>query len=115
MYPAQDARTPGRLLYRPVFVEQSISQWSYRRFSPPRLPGLANNLGIALNTVLHSQRTPTTYNFNFGVEYELPHQVVVSAGYVGSRGLFLPFGTVDLNQLDLGTIAQYGNSLCITQ
>jgi hypothetical protein len=76
--------------------------------------GLANNLGITLSTVLHSQRTPTTYNFNFGLEYELPHQVVVSAAYVGSRGLFMPFGGADLNQLDLGTIAQYGDALCIT-
>jgi carboxypeptidase family protein len=80
--------------------------------SPPT--GLGNNLGISLSSVLHSQRTPTTYNYNFGLEYELPHQVVVSAAYVGSRGLFLPFVNVDLNQLDLGTIAKYGNSLCIT-
>jgi len=80
--------------------------------SPPT--GLANNLGITLSTVLHSQRTPTTYNYNFGVEYELPHQVIVSAGYVGSRGLFLPFDHVDLNVLDLGTIAKYNTSLCIT-
>jgi Carboxypeptidase regulatory-like domain len=79
--------------------------------TPP--PGLANNLGIPIQSVLHSQRTPTTYNFNFGLEYELPHQVVISAGYVGSRGLFLPIGSVDLNQLDLGTIAKNGNSLCI--
>jgi hypothetical protein len=77
--------------------------------SPP--PGLANNLGLQLNTMLHSQRTPTTYNFNFGVEYELPHDVVLSAGYVGSRGLFLPLGTLDLNQLDLGTIGQYQSAL----
>jgi hypothetical protein len=76
-------------------------------------PGLANNLGIALSTVLHSQRTVTTYNFNFGLEYELPHQVVVSVGYVGSRGLFLPLSSVDLNVLDLATIAKYGDSLCI--
>src|SRR6202041_3458105 len=54
----------------------------------------------------------TTYNYNFGLEYELPHQIVVSAGYVGSRGLFMPFSSVDQNMLDLGTIAQYGNSLC---
>jgi hypothetical protein len=81
--------------------------------SPPK--GLANNLGISLQTVMHSQSTPTTYNFNFGLEYELPHQVVVSAGYVGSRGLYLPFGpNVDLNVLDLGTIAKYGASLCVT-
>jgi Carboxypeptidase regulatory-like domain len=79
--------------------------------TPP--PGLANNLGVTLETVLHSQRTPTIYNFNFAVEYELPHQVVVTAGYVGSRGLFLPFTAVDLNTLDLGTIAQYGYSLCV--
>jgi hypothetical protein len=76
-------------------------------------PGLANNLGTGLNTVLRSQRTPTIYNFNFAVEYELPHQVVVTVGYVGSRGLFLPFSSVDLNQLDLGTIAKYGASLCV--
>ena len=39
--------------------------------------------------------------------------MIVSAAYVGSRGLFLPLGGVDLNQLDLGTIAQYGASLCV--
>jgi hypothetical protein len=79
--------------------------------TPP--PGLANNLGLTLNSVLRSQRTPTTYNFNLGIEYELPHQVIVSAAYVGSRGLFLPFSSVDLNQLDLATIQQYGASLCV--
>jgi len=80
--------------------------------TPP--PGLGNNLEIALSTVLHSQPTPTTYNFNFGLEYELPHQVVVSAAYVGSRGLFMPFGSVDLNMLDIPTIEKYGDALCVT-
>ncbi len=79
--------------------------------TPPT--GLANNLGITLSTVLQFQRTPTIYNYNFALEYELPHQVVVTAGYVGSRGLFLPFNNVDLNQLGLATIARYGNSLCV--
>ena len=79
--------------------------------SPPA--GLANNLGIALSTVLHSQSTPATYNYNFGLEYELPHQIVVSAAYVGSRGLFLPLSVADLNDLDLGTITKYGYSLCV--
>ena len=78
--------------------------------APPT--GLANNLGISLSTVLHTQRTPLTYNYNFGLEYELPHQVVVSAAYVGSRGLFMPFGSVDLNMLPLSTIAKYGDALC---
>jgi hypothetical protein len=73
--------------------------------------GLANNLGISLNTMLHSQRTPTTYNYNFGYQVEFPHAVVLSAAYVGSRGLFLPFGVLDINQLDLGTIAKYQSAL----
>ena len=75
--------------------------------------GLANNIGITLNSVLQHQRTPTTYNYNFGIEYGLPHQVIVSAAYVGSRGLYLPLGGVDLNQLSLATIGQYGASLCV--
>lgn len=67
--------------------------------------GLANNLGNSLSTMLHTQRTATTYNFNFGIEYQLPSDVVMNVGYVGSRGLFLPLGGADLNMLDLGTIA----------
>ncbi|MGB6191260.1 MAG: hypothetical protein WBF42_02245, partial [Terracidiphilus sp.] len=67
--------------------------------------GLGNNLGTGLNTMLHTQRTATTYNFNFGIEYQLPGDVIVNVGYVGSRGLFLPLGGADLNTLDLGTIA----------
>jgi hypothetical protein len=75
--------------------------------------GLGNNLGTSLNTMLHSQRTQETYNFNFGVEYQFPHEIVLSVGYVGSRGLFLPLGQVDLNQLPLGVIASKGASLCV--
>ena len=75
--------------------------------------GLGNNLGTTLNTMFHSQRTATTYNYNLGWEVEFPHQVVLSAAYVGSRGLFLPLSMVDLNQLDLGTIQKYGYSLCV--
>ena len=72
--------------------------------------GLATGLGANLNAMLHSQRTQETYNFNFGLEYELPHSVIVSAGYVGSRGLFLPLSGVDLNQLTLSQIDQFGTA-----
>ncbi len=75
--------------------------------------GLGNNLGTSLNTVLHSQRTPTTYNYNFGLEYQLPGQVIFSAAYVGSRGLFLPLGSLDLNELELNTISSNGAALCV--
>lgn len=78
------------------------------------LTGLANELGTSAATALHSNRTPTAYNFTFGVDYELPHQVVVSAAFVGSRGLYLPVYGVDLNQLTLAQIRTYGASLCIT-
>jgi hypothetical protein len=75
--------------------------------------GAATNLGSTLATVLHSPRTVTTYNFNFGIEYQFPHDTVFSAAYVGSRGLFLPLGSVDLNQLSLETIRAHGTSLCV--
>ncbi|HVZ84763.1 MAG TPA: carboxypeptidase regulatory-like domain-containing protein [Terracidiphilus sp.] len=73
--------------------------------------GAATNLGSTLSTVLHTQNTPTTYNYNFGLEYQFPYQTVFSVAYVGSRGLFLPLGAVDLNALSIETIAQYGDSL----
>lgn len=75
--------------------------------------GYANNLGTTLNTVLRSEHTPTTYNYNFGVEYQFPHNIVLSAAYVGSRGLHLPMGSTDLNTLSLATIQRYKDSLCI--
>ena len=96
-FPVPDG-TPGGIV--PVFTTTPV--------------GLANNLGTTIHSVLRSQRTPTTYNYNFGLEYELPHQVVVSAAYVGSRGLFMPLGNVDLNTIDLATIAQNQAALCIT-
>jgi hypothetical protein len=75
--------------------------------------GLANNLGTELSTMFHSQRTQETYNYNFGIENQFPHDIVLSIGYVGSRGLFLPFGNIDLNQLPLSVIGAKRNSLCV--
>ncbi len=75
--------------------------------------GLNNNLGQTINTVLHSERTPTTYNYNLGLEYQFPREVVLSVGYVGSHGLFLPFGSVDVNTLSIETIRKYGAALCV--
>jgi hypothetical protein len=77
--------------------------------------GLGNNLGTTLNAMLHTQRTTAAYNFNLGWEYEFPKQVVLNVGYVGSRGLFLPLSSVDLNQLDLGTIGKYQGNLLSEQ
>jgi hypothetical protein len=72
--------------------------------------GPATNLGMALSTVLPSTPMPTTYNFNFGIQYQLPSEYVFSAAWVGSRGLHLS-GSGDLNQVPLQTIAQYKSAL----
>jgi hypothetical protein len=77
--------------------------------------GAATNIGVGLATVLHSSRTTATYNFNLGFEVQLPGQSLLSVAYVGSRGLFLPLGAVDLNQLSLQEIQQYGSALCVDQ
>ena len=57
--------------------------------------------------MLHRSALPPPTTSTLAFEYQLPHQVVLSAGYVGSRGLFLPLGTLDLNQLDLAHHRQY--------
>lgn len=73
--------------------------------------GPATGLGSTLNSELHSQREATIYNYNLGFEYQFPDNLVFSAAYVGSRGLFLPLGGADLDQLSLGTIGTYGMGL----
>ncbi len=75
--------------------------------------GPATNLGNGVNFVAHSQPEMTTYNFNFGFQYQFPGQTILSVAWVGSHGLFLPFANnvPDLNELSLGTIAQNQNNL----
>jgi hypothetical protein len=75
--------------------------------------GLGNDLGIAFTGPLFKMPTPVAYNFNFGIEYQLPHEVLVSVGYVGNRGQFLPGAGGSLNELTLAQFAQYNTSLCI--
>jgi hypothetical protein len=78
--------------------------------------GPATNIGNELATELHSQPTPVTYDYNFGIEYQLPRNYIVAAAYVGDHGLYLPlvFGA-DLNYLPLSTIEQYQGALLNTQ
>jgi hypothetical protein len=77
--------------------------------------GLATNLGNSVNTVLRSQPEQSEYNWNAGVEYEFPHSTLLSAYYVGSRGLHQVLGNggsgPNFNQLSLGQISQYGPHL----
>jgi len=77
--------------------------------------GLGNNLGTDLTTMLHSQETQLAYNFNFGIEYEFPGAVVFNAAYVGSRGLYLPLGSLNVNTLSVQTVEKYQGQLCLYQ
>jgi hypothetical protein len=72
--------------------------------------GLATNLGTTLATVQRSQPDPSAYNWNFGLQYELPYGFLVSSAYVGSRGLH-QIANINLNQLSLEQIAQFNSSL----
>jgi hypothetical protein len=75
--------------------------------------GAATNVGIGVNFVPRKAHDMTSYNFNFGVQYQFPHETVLSAAWVGSRGLRLTFSNnvPDLNQLSLQTLAQNQNTL----
>ncbi len=75
--------------------------------------GPETNLGEGVNFVPRVAPDMTTYNFNFGVQYEFSHGTIVSVAWVGSRGLHLTFSnnTPDLNELSLQQIAQYGSNL----
>jgi Carboxypeptidase regulatory-like domain/TonB dependent receptor len=74
--------------------------------------GPATNIGNELDTELHSQRTPVSYNYNFGFEYEFAKNFVFSAAYVGSHELYLPLvAGADQNFLPLSTIERYQSAL----
>lgn len=74
--------------------------------------GPATNLGSVLTTVLRTSPDPAAYDFNFGFDYQLPKGYVVSAAWVGSRGLHLnQSNALDLNTLPLSVIQQYNTSL----
>jgi carboxypeptidase family protein len=78
--------------------------------------GPATNLGNGVNFVPHSAPEETTYNFNFGVQYQFPYQTVLSVAWVGSRGLHLAFSNnvPDLNELSIETLAANQNTLTNT-
>ena len=72
--------------------------------------GAATNLGSNLSTVWKSQPTPSAYNWNLGIQQELPGGYLISAAYVGSRGLH-QINNISLSQLSFDQIAQYGTHL----
>jgi len=69
---------------------------------PGASQGLLTQAGSSIQAVLRDTVTPWTMQWNFGVQRELPGQVLIDAAYVGSRGLQLSRngeGGLTLNQL----------------
>ena len=77
-------------------------------FSMPRT--FADQLSLGLTNVVWALdpkvHTPVVHEFSFGIERELPHEMAVSARYVGTLGRDLLRG-MDLNQNSAGTNAAY--------
>ncbi len=56
--------------------------------------GLLNDVGFGANGVLRiaaANRTPQEQSWTFGIERQLPANIVVSANYIGKKGTHLPF------------------------
>jgi hypothetical protein len=56
--------------------------------------GLLNDVGFGANGVLRiaaANRTPQEQSWTFGIERQLPANIVVSADYIGKKGTHLPF------------------------
>jgi hypothetical protein len=53
-----------------------------------------------VQTIVNDLKTPTTYQWNFDIERELPWKFALTTSYVGTRGLRL-YGNDDLNPFDV--------------
>ena len=64
--------------------------------------GLLNDIGYGANGPLRTpgaNQTPYEQSWSFGIERELPSNIVVIAQYIGKKGTHLPFSGA--NQLDI--------------
>lgn len=73
--------------------------------------GPATGIGAPLTASIRSQPEPTTYDYNLGVEVQLPAQLTLNVAYVGSHGIYLPLNGTDLNELPLSVYETYRGAL----
>jgi len=64
--------------------------------------GASSTFPLSINTQARDFPMPASYNWNFTVEQEIPFKTVVTAGYVGRRGLHGQRER-NINQLQIGT------------
>lgn len=72
--------------------------------------GAATSLGQGLSVWDAHPKTPRSYQLNFGIQQQLPSNILVEGAYVASRGLHLAhnfdINTLDPKYLSLGTALQ---------
>lgn len=72
--------------------------------------GAATNLGQGLSVWDAHPDTPQSYQWNLGIQQQLPSNILVEVAYVGSRGLHLAhnfnINTLDPKYLSMGTALQ---------
>jgi hypothetical protein len=64
--------------------------------------GLLNDVGFGANGTIRTaayNRTPQEQSWSFGIERQLPSDIVASASYIGKKGTYLPFS--GSNHLDI--------------
>lgn len=91
--------------FQPPYVDESFlnNDVPKPRFTTATLwPAPVQDLnGVDLTNVtlnyLRDKKVPTYYNWNFNIQRELPHDVLVQVGYVGNKGVNLP-NRYDANQ-----------------
>ncbi len=71
--------------------------------------GLLSSIGTAIDAPLSNTRVPYTVNWNLNVQYQLPGDILVEAGYVANHGVQLNQSgenTYNLNQLTAAQLTQ---------
>jgi len=82
-----DGATPGNRLSNPWPVTGP-------QYPPGKSLGLltAVGLGISGEPIRNWNSVPNVQTWSFGFQYELPHQILLDANYVGTKGTHLYFG-----------------------
>lgn len=60
-----------------------------------------------------SGRPPAFYSWNLDIQKQLPKNLVLSAGYTGTRGAHLSSSILNINQMDPKYFTQYGRDLLL--
>ena len=78
------------------------------------VPSVDNNATVAYWQTYDSGRPPEYYTWGFDIQHQLPGNIVFSLGYAATKGVHLDSSVLNINQLDPKYLAQYGQSLLLS-